>query len=209
MNFNSFQVNTYLVWDEAGDCLVIDPAFYDVEERERFEKFVADQNLRVKGQVNTHCHIDHILGVHYIQSRYRHPFRAHHKEAPLAANAHIMGEVFGLDAEPLSDIDQFIENDQLIDAGRYPLRALHVPGHSPGSLAFYSPEAGFVISGDALFSGSIGRTDLPGGDYDQLIHSIKTRLLVLPPDTAVYPGHGPSTSIGTEALENPYLTMAE
>lgn len=209
MTFNAFQVNTYVVWDESGDCLVVDPSFYNREERDRFEKFISGHRLRVKGQVNTHCHIDHILGVHHMQSKYKLPFRAHREEASLAANAHLMGEIFGLTADPLSGIDRFIEDEEMISAGRYSLRTLHVPGHSPGSLAFYSPEEAFVITGDALFSGSIGRTDLPGGDYDQLIRSIKTRLLVLPPDTAVYPGHGPSTTIGTESLENPYLTMAE
>jgi hydroxyacylglutathione hydrolase len=209
MTFNSFQVNTYVVWDENGDCLVVDPAFYTGEERDRFDTFINSHHLRVCGQVNTHCHIDHVLGVRYLQSSYKQPFRAHREEAGLAANAHRMGEIFGLDTEPLPGIDRYVAHEELIDAGGYSLRALHVPGHSPGSLAFYSPEGAFVISGDALFSGSIGRTDLPGGDYDRLIRSIKTELFVLPAETIVYPGHGPATTIGTETLENPYLNMTE
>lgn len=209
LTFNSFQVNTYLVWDEKGDCLVVDPAFYDGEERTRFESFIAEHSLRIAGQVNTHAHIDHILGVLYIQSRHKHPFRAHREETSIATNAHLMGEIFGLSAEPLSGIDQYVEDGELISAGSYSLRTLFVPGHSPGSLAFYSPEGAFVIAGDALFSGSIGRTDLPGGNYDRLIHSIQSRLLVLPTETTVYPGHGPPTTIGKEARDNPFLAMAQ
>jgi glyoxylase-like metal-dependent hydrolase (beta-lactamase superfamily II) len=119
-----------------------------------------------------------------------------------------MGEVYGLKIEPLSGIDKPIADNELIEIGDNSLRAILVPGHSPGSLCFYSPEGGFVITGDALFQGSIGRTDLPGGDYDTLISSIQTRLLILPPETAVYPGHGDPTSIGNEATNNPFLRMA-
>ncbi|HER09515.1 MAG TPA: MBL fold metallo-hydrolase [Bacteroides sp.] len=209
MTFNSFQVNTYFVWDEAGDCLVVDPAFHTADEREHFDAFISSHNLRITGQVNTHCHVDHILGVHHLKSVYGQPFRAHPGEVPVAASAHRMGEIFGLKTEPLPIIESYIDDENRIAAGKYMLRALHVPGHSPGSLAFYSPEGRFVISGDALFAGSIGRTDLPGGDYEILIASIQSKLLVLPGDTAVYPGHGPSTSIGREARENPYFSMAE
>jgi glyoxylase-like metal-dependent hydrolase (beta-lactamase superfamily II) len=209
MTFNSFQVNTYLVWDENGDCLVVDPAFYTEEEKSRFENFITTHALRISGQVNTHCHIDHVLGIHYLKARYNQPFRAHRGETPIAASAHRMGEIFGLAMDPLPEIDEFIEDGEQVRAGKHSLHTLVVPGHSPGGIALYDPEGGFVIAGDALFSGSIGRTDLPGGDHQQLIHSIQTRLLTLPPDTRVYPGHGPSTIIGKEARENPFLTMAE
>ncbi|MFO7932808.1 MAG: MBL fold metallo-hydrolase [Bacteroidales bacterium] len=205
MTFNSFQVNTYLVWDESGDCLVVDPAFYTEEEKSRFESFITGNNLRISGQVNTHCHVDHVLGIHDIKSGYNLPFRAHRGEVPVAASAHRMGEIFGLAMDPLPEIDEFIEDEEQVRAGEHSLRTLFVPGHSPGGIAFYDPDGGFVISGDALFSGSIGRTDLPGGDHHQLLHSVKTKLLTLPPDTTVYPGHGPSTTIGKETRENPFL----
>ncbi|MCP4646422.1 MAG: MBL fold metallo-hydrolase, partial [bacterium] len=123
-------------------------------------------------------------------------------------NAPLMGEVFGLKVEALSGIDQEIEDNATIKVGEDILRAILVPGHSPGSLSFYSQEAGFVVTGDALFQGSIGRTDLPGGDYDTLISSIRNNLLILPPETTVYPGHGDPTSIGEEARNNPFLAMA-
>ncbi len=206
---NSFQVNTYLVWDETGDCLVVDPAFYTSEERETFDAFLAGKQLKLTGQVNTHCHIDHVLGVQYIKSQYGCPFRGHEVESNLVANAPLMADMYGLSFEPLSGIDRVIEDLEAIKVGNHSLQSIHVPGHSPGSLSYYSPEGGFVITGDALFEGSIGRTDLPGGDYDQLIQSIKTRLLVLPPETTVYPGHGPSSTIGKEIAENPFLSMAE
>ena len=209
ITFNSFQVNTYLVWDETGDCLVIDPAFYTEEEKSRFKTFVTDHHLRITGQVNTHCHVDHVLGIRYLKSKYNQPFRAHRGEVSLAASAHRMGEIFGLAMDPLPEIEQYVEDEELVSAGKYSLRALLVPGHSPGSIVLYNPEGAFVIAGDTLFSGNIGRTDLPGGNHHQLIRSIKTRLLTLPTDTTVYPGHGPSTTIGKEARENPFLTMAE
>ncbi len=206
--FNSFQVNTYLVWDEDGSCLVVDPAFDSDEERASFDNLVAEMELKITGQMNTHCHVDHVLGVQYIKATYGCPFRAHESESGLVKNAPVMGDVFGLIVEPLESIDQTIEDNEIIQLGSHTLQSIYVPGHSPGSLAFYSKDGGFVITGDALFQGSIGRTDLPGGDYDQLINSIRSRLLVLPPETVVYAGHGSPSTIGQELTGNPFLAMA-
>lgn len=206
--FNAFQVNTYLIRNEKGDCLVIDPAFYSPDEIKSFDHYIVSKELTVIGQLNTHCHVDHVLGVKHMQSAYSCPLRAHPNEAGLLNNAHLMGEVYGLNVEPLSVIDQALDEDETITIGEDSLRAILVPGHSPGSLSFYSAEAEFVVTGDALFQGSIGRTDLPGGDYDTLISSIQNRLLTLPPGTTVYPGHGDPTTIGEEALSNPFLGMA-
>jgi len=207
--FNSFQVNTYLVWDETKDCLVVDPAFHGEEEIRIFESFLFEHNFNLSGQINTHCHIDHVLGVQYLQTRYKLPLRAHKEEVGQVSNAHLMGEIFGISTEPISGIDQFIEDQEFIEIGNHSLEAIHVPGHSKGSLSFYSPEGTFVITGDALFSGSIGRTDLPGGDYDELISSIQNRIMTLPSDTTIYPGHGPSSTIRNEAFENPFLRKVE
>jgi len=206
--FNSFQVNTYLLRNEKGDCLVIDPAFYSREEISAFDGYISNAGLNVIGQVNTHCHVDHVLGVKHMQTAYGCPLRAHPNESDLLNNAPLMGEVFGLKVEPLSGIDQALHENDSIAVGKDSLRSILVPGHSPGSLSFYSAEAGFVVTGDALFQGSIGRTDLPGGDYDTLINSIQKNLLTLPPETIVYPGHGDPTTIGEEASNNPFLSMA-
>ncbi len=207
--FNPFQVNTYLVSDDHGNCLVVDPAFYSAEEVQLFDQHLRDQGWKVAGQINTHCHVDHVLGIRHLQNRYGCPLRAHENESGLLNNAPLMGEVFGLKVEAIPGIDEFLNDGDLIPLNGHSLRAILVPGHSPGSLSFYSEEGGFVITGDALFQGSIGRTDLPGGDYDTLIHSIRTRLLTLPPETVVYPGHGDPTTIGSETTENPFLTMVE
>lgn len=206
--FNSFQVNTYIVRNEEGDCLVIDPAFYSPEEVRNFDQYISRQGLSIRAQLNTHCHVDHVLGAKHIQRAYKCPLRAHPNEAPLLKNAPMMGEVFGLQVEAFDGIGQAIEHNDTIALGKDRLKALLVPGHSPGSLSFYSREAGFVVTGDALFQGSIGRTDLPGGDFDTLISSIRSRLLTLPGETIVYPGHGEPSSIGEEAAENPFLSMA-
>jgi hydroxyacylglutathione hydrolase len=206
--FNSFQVNTYLVRNENGDCLVIDPAFYSPEEISSFDRYISSSGLNLIGQLNTHCHVDHVLGVKHMQTAYNCPLRAHTNESGLLNNAPLMGEVYGLTVEPLSGIDQAISENETIAIGEDKLKSILVPGHSPGSLSFYSPDAGFVVTGDALFQGSIGRTDLPGGDYDTLINSIRNNLLTLPPETTVYPGHGDPTTIGEEASNNPFLSMA-
>lgn len=161
--FNDFQVNTYLVWDKTGNCLVIDPAFYSKEEQAVFKSVIKEKGLIVTGQINTHCHVDHILGVHHMKSEYKLAFRAHSEESAVAANVPLMGDLFGWSVAPLDGIDEFIEGGQEVAIGNHYLQALHVPGHSRGSLAFYSKEGGFVVTGDALFQGSIGRTDLPGG----------------------------------------------
>lgn len=207
--FNSFQVNTYLVKNETGDCLVIDPAFYSPEEINTFDQYISSNGLNIVGQLNTHCHVDHVLGVHHMVKTYNCPIRAHSNESKLLNNAPLMGEIFGFKVESFSGIDNLIEDDGLIAIGDNSLKAILVPGHSPGSLSFYSPEGGFVITGDALFKGSIGRTDLPGGDYDTLISAIREKLLILPPETTVYPGHGSPTTIGEEAQNNPFLAKAE
>lgn len=203
--FNAFQVNTYLIWDETGECLVVDPAFYSEDEQRDFETILREKELTITGMINTHCHVDHMLGVRYMKSEHGCLFRAHKEEQPIVANVPILGDVFGWSVEPIDGIDEILADHGTITIGNHLLQSIHVPGHSMGSLAFYSKEGGFVITGDALFQGSIGRTDLPGGDYDTLIGSIQKRLLTLPPETVVHPGHGPSSTIGQEAAENPFL----
>ncbi|MFZ5940056.1 MAG: MBL fold metallo-hydrolase [Bacteroidota bacterium] len=203
--FNPFQVNTYIIYDENGKCVIIDPAFSSASEEETFETFLSRNRLSPVAQLNTHCHVDHLPGVTYLREQHHLPFHAHPGELDNIRNAPLMGQLFGFTNATPDRIDRPLHDGELISFGSIELQVLHVPGHSEGSLAFYSAAGGFVITGDALFQGSIGRTDLPGGDYDTLIASIRTRLLTLPAATRVYPGHGPYSSIGQENSTNPFL----
>jgi hydroxyacylglutathione hydrolase len=203
--FNDFQVNTYLVWDDTRECLVIDPAFYSSEEQERFKSLIREMGLKVTGQLNTHCHVDHILGVEFMSSQFDCPIRAHREELEIIKNAPLMGDMFGWKVNAIEGIDEFIEEGQRIPVGDHELRILHVPGHSPGSVALHSKEGGFVITGDALFRGSIGRTDLPGGNTAQLQESIQQRIYTLNEEALVITGHGPATTIGVEMRTNAFV----
>lgn len=203
--FNSFQVNTYLVYDETKECVIIDPACYGKEEDDALAKYIEAHELQPVLHINTHCHIDHILGMRFVRDTYKLKTRAHESEQKLLANGHIMGEVFGFNVKAFPELDKHLKHSEKITFGKSEMSALHVPGHSEGSLAFYSEEGGFVITGDALFDGSIGRTDLPGGNYDQLISSIKNKLFTLPGKTTVWPGHGGSSNIQKEIDTNPFF----
>lgn len=203
--FNSFQVNTYLLYDETKECVIIDPACYEKNEEEALESYIAENGLKPVLHINTHCHIDHILGMPFVRNKYKIPSYAHEREQKLLNKGHIMGDVFGFNINPFPDLDKYITHLEKITFGNSEIIALHVPGHSEGSLAYYSEAEGFVITGDALFAGSIGRTDLPGGNYDQLIESIKNNLFSLPEKTVVWPGHGESSSIRKEIETNPFF----
>lgn len=204
--FNPIQENTYLLYDETGDCIIVDPGcYYDYEQKE-LAGFIASNNLVPVKIVNTHCHFDHILGVNYCRTTYRIPFLAHRDDAFLIEQAPAQGDLFGVPVEPIDPPDEFIAEGDQIRFGNSVLELIHVPGHAPGSLVIYQPGQKFMLAGDVLFYGSIGRTDLPRGSYDQLVDNIKSKLLVLPDDVLVYSGHGPETSIGFEKNTNPFLT---
>jgi glyoxylase-like metal-dependent hydrolase (beta-lactamase superfamily II) len=203
--FNSFQVNTYLVYDNSGACVIIDPACDSQEEEVLLSSFMDQHKLTPIMQVCTHCHIDHILGLHFIKKKFKIPTLIHTEESSILKNGHLMGEVFGFHRETFPPADRILSHGESISFGNSMIKALHVPGHSPGSLAFYSEEGNFALTGDALFSGSIGRTDLPGGDYDILIGAIRTHLFTLPPETTIHPGHGEPSTIAREIAENPFF----
>jgi len=204
--FSPIEVNTYILADQTGDCAIIDCGCYDNYEFERLEVFIKDKNLNPVLLLNTHCHLDHIFGNKYILERYKLKSFFSQFEEPNRKNSVQHAMLFGLHMDNPPEPEGYIADNQIITFGSIELVALHVPGHSPGGLAFYSEKDGCVITGDALFSGSIGRSDLPGGNYDDLIESIRSRLLVLPPSTVVYPGHGDETTIGREMKSNPYLS---
>jgi hydroxyacylglutathione hydrolase len=203
--FNPFQENSYLLYDETGECLMVDMGSYTVEEKKEVMYFIENNRLQPVMIVNTHCHVDHILGNSYFKNKLKIRTAAHADDGFLLNNAVVSGSMFGLEVEAPPGIDEYLEEGKNLAFGKSTLEIFHVPGHSPGSIALYGREDNFILSGDVLFNGSIGRTDLPGGDYDSLIASIREKLLCLPPEVVVYCGHGPETTIGEEKENNPFL----
>ncbi len=203
--FNPYQENTYLLYTENGACAIIDPGMYGQEEQQELSAFIAENKLQPRLLLNTHCHIDHVLGNRYIYETYKLMPQFHEKELPVLLEvqnyAPQMG--FNYDISPISET--FLDDSGQITIDGHSLEILFAPGHSPGHLCFYSPIQDFLIGGDVLFQNSIGRTDLPGGNHEQLLRSIQTQLYSLPEQTIVYPGHGPQTTIGDEKQFNPFV----
>ncbi len=206
LTFNPFEENTYIIYDETKECVLIDPGCCNATERMELERCIEEYGLNPVRLLNTHCHIDHVLGNAFAAKRYQLPLEIHEREIPILNSLLQTALYFGVSVEEASPAPgRFIEVDEVITFGDTRLEVLFTPGHSPGSISFYCREARFIIAGDVLFQGSIGRTDLPGGDYDVLINSIKTQLLTLDDVVKVYPGHGPATTIGGERSRNPFL----
>lgn len=205
--FYLFGINTYVVYDpEDKECAIIDPGMSRREEFEALEKFIVRERLNVTHLINTHLHIDHAISDLWVEEKYEVPLEAHADDALLGKYLAQQAESFGIPGEYVAiEIRQKLKEGDIIKIGRGELKVLHVPGHSPGSICLYDKEDGFVIVGDALFEGSIGRTDLPGGNHRQLVDAIKNKLLTLPMETVVYSGHGNPTTIGREWNGNPYL----
>ncbi len=205
--FSLFGVNTYLAIDEAtNEAAVIDPAMADPSEEKRFDDYVRENKLKIIEVINTHLHLDHCFGENYVVDKYGVPVAAHVADQPLALNIDAQRIKFGM--RPTGQqvhIDIELKDGDIIKIGESELHVLHVPGHSPGGLALYYKEGNLLFSGDSLFQGSIGRTDLQGGSHSQLINSIRSKLLTLPERTTVLPGHEGPTTIGAEKSHNPYL----
>jgi hydroxyacylglutathione hydrolase len=206
--FNALAENTYVLYEPNGSAAIVDPGCYNQAERAKLQAFIAEQGLQVTHLLNTHCHVDHVLGNQWVKDTYRVPLQAHELERQNLAMNPLFAPMFGLPQYQNSEIDEVITPGQTIWVGQWALETRFVPGHSPGHLAFYHPAGQWVISGDVLFQGSIGRTDLPGGDYATLERSVREVLFALPATTTVYCGHGPATSIGHEQLTNPYFGAA-
>ncbi len=203
--FNPFHVNTYLISGQNGSGFIIDAACSEEKEIKELLYYIKSKNIKIKALINTHCHVDHVLGVEFLREHFNAEFLCSEKEQFLLDNAEAHGDFFGLPVEKPSRPDRYISEKDDLFLGNTKIEILHIPGHSPGSLAFYLKDEMKLFSGDVLFSGSIGRTDLPGGDYTTLVEGIKKSLLVLRDDVEVYPGHGPSTTIGNEKFLNPFL----
>ncbi|HTN18509.1 MAG TPA: MBL fold metallo-hydrolase [Chitinophagaceae bacterium] len=203
--FNPFQENTYIISNEQRECWIVDPGMSNTAEQNELVRFIDQHQLIPQAIINTHAHIDHILGIDFIAGKYDIPFFLHEKEMPVLNNAGNTARMFGFQYDGVQTSPAYIREGEPFALKDEELQILFVPGHSPGSIAFYYPKGNWVISGDALFSGSIGRTDLLMGDFDTLIHSIRTQLLPLPSETIVYSGHGPATTIEAEKSGNPFL----
>ncbi len=203
--FSPIEVNTYILSDNNGKCAVLDCGCYNRAEFERLTEFISSKNLNPVLLLNTHCHLDHIFGNGMFLEKYRLGTLCHKDEEVNRKDSVHIASVFGMKMEIPPEPAGLIEDGSIVSFGDSEMKALFVPGHSSGSLAFYSEKDKIVFTGDALFAGSIGRTDLKGGDYDTLIQSIREKLFVLPPDTIVYPGHGEPTTIETEMKTNPYF----
>jgi hydroxyacylglutathione hydrolase len=203
--FSPIEVNTYILAEDSGDCAIIDCGCYDKQECEILENFINDNHLNPVLLLNTHSHLDHVFGNRFILEKYGLRTFSSEFDEINRKNAKHHAMIFGLTMDEPPEPEGFIKDNQSVTFGITKLLALHVPGHTSGSLAFYSEINGCVFTGDALFSGSIGRTDLPGGNYETLIKSIKNKLFVLPPPTVVYPGHGNETTIEREMKTNPYF----
>lgn len=205
--FNAFQVNTLVLFDETKDCIIVDPSCYEDYERKGLVEFVKTNDLNVVKQINTHCHVDHILGNNFVKDYFGAELEIHQAGELFLKNAPQHGMAFGFSIEELIEPANFLEDGDTVNFGNSSLRVLYTPGHVDGSICLYSEKDNFVIVGDVLFYGSIGRTDLPSGNFDLLKKSIHEKLFVLDNKTKVIPGHGPDTSIGFEKQNNPFVGL--
>lgn len=206
--FNPVQENTYLIFNEKGACAIIDPGCYFDYERKELTDFVDKNKLVPKCLLNTHCHLDHIFGNRYIAETYGLKVCMHPNEKKLFDFAPLSGEQWGLPFQNYEGELTYIREGEKVVIGEDVLDVLFTPGHSPGSITFYHAAGGFAVAGDVLFRSGIGRTDLPGGDFNTLVNSIRQQLFTLPDEVIVYPGHGPETTIGYEKKNNPFLDQA-
>ncbi len=204
--FNPFQENTYVLHDDTKECIIIDPGCYTAVEKKQLTDFIQEKELRPVRLINTHCHLDHVFGNHFVASTYQLGLEIHRGELPVLQASPQVSMMYGVPfPEPSPEPTSFLEAGDTVEFGNTKLEVLFTPGHSPASISFYCRENQFVIAGDVLFRESIGRTDLPGGDFNVLIQSIREQLFPLGDEVTVYSGHGPSTSIGYEKKANPFL----
>jgi hydroxyacylglutathione hydrolase len=203
--FNEFQVNTYVLSDESKQCIIIDPGCNNAGQQAELVGYIRDWQLQPVMLINTHGHIDHVAGDRFVSTAFNIPLAVHEQDVFLLEQALQFADFFALDAEKPPAPDLLLKNGDEVRFGNSVLSVFHVPGHSPGSVVLYAKEDNMVIAGDVLFYGSVGRSDLPGGDHNTLIRGIGEKLMTLPRETVVYPGHGPATTIGYEYDTNPFL----
>ncbi len=204
-SFNPFQVNTYLLWDESKECAIVDAGCYDKYEQELITSYIGSKDLKPVRLLNTHSHIDHIAGNAFIAKTYGLRLEAHKAGMPFIGHSKQNGHIYGFENLEVIYPEIFIDEKDIISFGHSKLEVVYTPGHADGSVCFINHVQKFVITGDVLFYQSIGRTDLPTGDYNLLMNSIREKLFTLDKNYTVYSGHGPETSIGFEMISNPFL----
>lgn len=205
--FNPFYENTYVLYDEHGEAAIVDPGCYEPYEQQELIDFVNAEGLKVKQLVNTHAHIDHVLGNAFVKRHFGVELWSHREDAATLRAVETYATNYGFARYEPSSAEHYLLEGDIFMVGNIAFEILFVPGHAPGHLALYNADAKAVIAGDVLFQRSIGRTDLPGGDFDTLIRSIHTKMFSLPDDTVVYCGHGPTTTIGEEKAHNPFCAI--
>ena len=203
--FNPVQENTYVLYNEQNECIIIDPGCYFDAEKDELKSFISSHKLKPKLLLNTHCHLDHVFGNKFIAEEFKLTLNTHAREKDMLEMAPASGLVFNLPFDNYVGEINYLKEGDVVKLGEDQLKVIHAPGHSPGSVCFYCQKQHFIIGGDVLFQNSIGRTDLPGGSQEELLKSINEKLFKLPEDVTVYPGHGPAITIGQEIKENPFL----
>lgn len=203
--FNPYQENTYLLIDDNKKCVIIDPGMHNHDEEQTLKNFIESNDLEPILLLNTHCHIDHVLGNKFVYDQWNLLPNFHEGEIPVLVAVDNYAPQMGFRYETSPIPLKFIKEGEMIPFGNYFLKAIFAPGHSPAHLCFYNEDFNFLIGGDVLFKNSIGRTDLPGGNHQLLLDNIKSKIYTLPDDTTVYPGHGPETTIGFEKVTNPFV----
>ena len=203
--FNPFQENTYIAYDETKECIIVDPGCYDAKENGILKEFIEQNNLNPVALVNTHCHLDHVFGNKFVADTYNLSPVMHKLDLPMLEYAPLAAKKYGVHLGELPDVKEFVEEGDVLKFGNSEFEVVFTPGHAPGHICLVNKVENITLSADVLFHLSIGRTDLPMGDHETLLTSIREKLFTLDDTMVIYPGHGPKTSIGFEKENNPFL----
>ena len=207
--FSPFMENTYVLYDETNEAIIVDPGCYEQAEKDELVDFIESKGLKVTKLINTHCHIDHVFGNAFVKKKFQVSLFIHPEDEATLRSVEVYAPAYGFQNYETSEADEFFQEGEQIIFGNSSLDILFTPGHAPGHVVLLNEEQKICIGGDVLFDGSIGRTDLPGGDFDTLIKSIHEKLFTLSDDFTVYPGHGGTTTIGKEKVSNPFCSISK